>query len=66
MGRLPETRNIMSRKMAGRKWTKIAEIRNRKRLGTNFRCGYQTADFNGNLCRYPLTFSFTLRHLKGL
>lgn len=66
IGRPPVTRIIVSRKIAGRKWTKMAEMRNMSRLDTNFRWGYQTADFNGNLCRYPFTFVWTIRQRNGL
>lgn len=55
-----------SRIRAGKKWMKIADILNRNKLETNFRCGYQTADFSGYLCKYPFTLLVTLLQRNGL
>ena len=48
------------------KCTKIAEILKSNKLETNFRCGYQTADFNGYIWSNSFVFSATLSHLNGL
>lgn len=46
--------------------TKKAEILNKNNEFIILRCGYQTALFNGYLCRNGVIFDSTHSHLKGL
>jgi hypothetical protein len=43
----------------------MADILNSSKLGSNLSVGYQTADFNGYLCRKPFILCPTFDHWKG-
>ena len=66
IGRPPAIFVKKSRIYAGKKCTNIAEILNNAKLDTNFRCGYQTADFSGYKCSNWLVLSATWSHWNGL